>query len=230
MNKKVAARILLGTLALSGSVILFQNCGGFDVSHPPSSAQAVFAIKANDATSANILTLVNNPSSLVEGSAFTVTADLSSFASDTQFLWDHDFSNGLTYCELTTSVDKTTTSFSCPGSGVVTVDLTAYNSDGTTQPFSMQVTIGTATTTVTATPTPGAGSTPTPTPTPVTLSADAMLFNTTCSGCHGTLPNLTDKKGTTLSQLQNALATVPAMNFLNPMSATEEAEIISALN
>ena len=229
MNKKVAARIILGTLALSGSVFLFQNCGGFDVSHPPSSAQTVFTVKTNDATSASVLTLVNDPTTLVGGSPFTVTADLSSFASDTQFMWDHDFSYGLTYCELTTSMDKTTTSFACPGSGIATVDFTAYNSDGTTQPFTMSVTIGTATTTIVATPTPSSGGTPTPTPTPVVLSADAMLYNTTCSGCHGTLPNLTDKKGISLTDLQTALATQPKMAFLNPMSLTEENAIISAL-
>ena len=230
MNTKVATRLLLGSLLLMVPVIMFQNCAGYDpaTSSAMLSNKSAVAISSTDGT----LRVVQDPSSLLPGAPFTVIADLSKFPSDDQFLWDHDFGDGLTYCALTTSLDKTTTSFSCPGSGQVSVNLTAYASDGSTQTVSLAVNLGNgpSVTIPGATPTPVV-STPTPTPTPVGLSSDAMLYNTTCSGCHGTLPNLTDKKGTTLAQLNNAIANVGAMAFLaTTLSATDKNNIISALN
>ena len=219
-------------------ILFFQNCGkpGFNAeTHGIISGSAV---QSSVSAEPSILALLTPQNDIQPGTPFRIYADLSSYPSGTTYLWDADFDTGLLYCEQTTSVDRMMTDFECPSAGVMTAKLTVILPDGGSYFYSLQIGIGgvvptpTATPMATPTPTPTAtpppGSTPTPTPTPM-LSAGAQLYNMKCGNCHGMLPGNSVKMNRSLTQLNNALTNVGAMQAIS-LTADQKTMIINALN
>lgn len=69
----------------------------------------------------------------------------------------------------------------------------------------------------TATPAPTATPRPTATPTPTPTLDGAALYNTYCSGCHGT-----SKRGSSATTIQNAINTnIGGMGFLNTLTPAQ---------
>ena len=219
-------------------ILFFQNCGkpGFNAeTHGIISGSAV---QSSVSAEPSILALDTPQNDIQPGTPFRVFANLSAYPGGTTYLWDSDFDTGLLYCEMTTSVDRSITDFECPSAGVITVKLTVILPDGGNYFYSLQIGVGgvvptptptpVATPTPTPTATPGPGSTATPTPTPM-LSDGAQLYNLKCSNCHGSLPGNSTKMNRTLTQLNNALTNVGAMQSIS-LTADQKTMIINALN
>jgi hypothetical protein len=195
------------------TVVLFQNCGSFKA-HDESSVGLIM--------SAGVKIALDPSLGLPQkGQAFRVLANTSAYPSGTQFLWDHEFGDGSTYCEQTTSFDKSFTTFLCPDSGSVKVYLFISTPDGSQDLATLDLFVGDSS---------GEGPNPTPTPTPMpTVETGASLYNQHCSGCHGPLATST-KRNRSLTQLNNAITGVATMRNLSTLTTQQRQLIIDALN
>lgn len=206
-------------------LLLFQNCGEFragskDISSNASSSQIAIAQGAQ-----SVVVLTSDPSQIFAGAGFNVRADLSSFPSDAQYLWTHEFSDGLTFCEVTTTFDRTQTTVACPHKGSVLVTLNVIFSDGTSQAYSVTVEILDPSQATQPPPGPIPGPPLPPAPLP-----GVAIYNSKCASCHGALPDQSNRYNITLAQLDGALVNVPAMVPLaSQLSASDKQAIVDAL-
>jgi mono/diheme cytochrome c family protein len=60
-------------------------------------------------------------------------------------------------------------------------------------------------------------------------SAGALLYDQNCASCHGSLAN-SAKRGRTAVQIQNAIISIPSMNYLSNLNATQIQQIATALS
>ena len=234
MNYLLMQKILGLLLVVILPILSFQNCGkpGFHADLSGSVPGKVAQESLSEGPT--ILDLRTADSDLQPGMPFRIFADLTGFPMGSLTFWDSDFTPGSTYCLETTSLDGTTTDFECPSPGVMTAKLTILTPEGGSHFFSMQIGIGGVVPTptvpeATPTPTPAPNATPTPSATPVMLSQGAQLYNMKCSGCHGTLPGSSNKMNRSLTDLNNALMKVGAMQSIS-LTADQKTMIINALN
>lgn len=193
------------------SVAAFQNCGEFAPSIPGGRS-------LSSASSGNSRLWSVTPT-LVKNQSIEVRADLSTYPASTDFYWDHEFGDGSTYCDQTTSPDRSTVTFLCSAEGRLRVLFIAQAENGDEESESITLYVN------------GTGG-PGPTPTPPPDAGGAPLYTQYCSGCHGALA-VSTKRGRTLAQLNGSIgnAGISDMNTmtLRNLSTTDRQAIITAL-
>jgi hypothetical protein len=194
------------------TVLLFQNCGSFKAQDGP---QSIVSFSSSGEKIALDVSL-GLPQ---KGQAFRILGNTSAYPAGTQFLWDHEFGNGSSYCEQTTSFDKSSTTFLCPEAGPLKVFLYIASPDGSQDMAALELFVGDGS----GQPNP----TPAPTPTPM-AETGVSLYNQYCSGCHGPVATST-KRNRTLTQLNNAITGVATMRNLSTLTNQQRQLIIDAL-
>lgn len=193
------------------SAVAFQNCGEFAPSAPGG--------RSFSSASSGSGRLWSVTPSVVRNQAIEVRADLSAYPDATDFFWDHEFGDGSTYCDQTTSPDRSTVTFLCSAEGRLRVLFIAQNENGDEESESITLYVN------------GTGG-PGPSPTPPPDVSGVQLYTQYCSGCHGALATST-KRGRTLAQINGSIgnAGVPAMNTstLRNITTAERQAIVTAL-
>lgn len=195
-------------ISLTLTLVLGQACGKFE-------SVSIEASENGDEVNKSAAKITLDPASLLtKESPIRVYNEISDYPAGTQILWDHQFGNGLTYCEQTTSLNRTSTVFVCPSTGTLKVFLVVITPLGEEQVTSIELQISDQ---ITA-----------PTPTPPPQISGSGLYNQYCSGCHGPLASST-KRGTSISALNNAISSVSTMRGLSSLTSAERQAIVDAL-
>lgn len=195
-------------IPLTLTLALGQACGKFQsASELPSNG--------GDIVDKAVAKLTLDPASLLtKESPIRVYNEILDYPEGTQIFWDHQFGNGLTYCEQTTSINRASTVFVCPSTGTLKVFLVVINPQGEEQVTSLEVQIS--------------DQTSIPTPTPLPQISGTTLYNQYCSGCHGPITS-SDKRRATISALNNAISSVSAMRNLSSLTSAQRQAIVDAL-
>jgi hypothetical protein len=160
----------------------FQNCAGGQF-------HAVISpgVNALSPIAPNILTLMTPQNLIQPNAAFTVTVNQSGFPpGTTTYLWETDFTDGLIFCDETTSFDASTSSITCPEAGTASVTITVATAGSTTPvTYTLPVTVGSPAPSPTPTGTPGPTPSPSPTEGPqATYTYLAANLFMVCASCH----------------------------------------------
>jgi|GEM_PF-5185291 len=196
-------KTLTGLFILS-LIVTMQNCGKGNFASPKSVSSL--------GTSSDLSVLRSGSSD--QAITVDVRASAALLRNAKSVLWDHVFGEDLTYCEQTTTADKSVTTFLCPGEGWLTVSLFIEYLDGTQVTKQAQIYLS---------------------PTGASQGGHedemtgAQLYTLYCSGCHGAL-NVSTKRGVTLERLNSALNSQSAMTGLkNQLTDETKSAIVQAL-
>lgn len=203
----------LAALLIGFTIFGFQNCGEFA---PASGAKGGRAFAALSSASGRLWLETANPRA---GSSFDVGAETGAFSPGSELYWDHEFSDGTTFCIQTSSPDRSQATFQCPSAGLVRVTVIAIAPDGQEDSESLEFTVASAD-----------GQAPPPPSSSGSGAAKTgeQLYNSNCSGCHGPLA-MSTKRGATLTRLNSSILNVGVMASLRTLTTAERQAIVTAL-
>lgn len=211
MNAPIKIAIFVTALA---STMLFQNCGQF--------ASDNEASLSSFAEASGGIVLLTSPRA---GYAIEARAKTSYFPSGSQLLWDHEFGDGTSYCEQTTSSDRASTVFLCPTEGILKIMVIAVDASGNEMSDVLTTVVAADDGTIPTTPTPAE-------------SSGAQLYTSYCLGCHrGSESNGkitgSQKQNVTLARLNSAIGNASFTmdtSALRGLTPAERQKIVDALN
>lgn len=135
-----------------------------------------------------------------------------------EFVWDHSFSDGTTYCEQETNFAGTMASFTCPSSGTLVIKLSFFPEGDLEKEETYEKVIEISDSgIIVQPPTSDPGVKPDPKAPMDPIVIGKALYETRCLGCHGA----TGKRNKTANQIASAISGVSAMRSLTDLSRAD---------
>ncbi len=132
MNVRVLRSRVVGFIAFFSLFPAFQNCGVGFRPMAPEERQAGDSPTGLSVTSGSLGT-VAGMAQVGKGMVFRVDVDESLVRKYGRLMWDNVYSDGMSYCDQTTSFDQRITYLQCKEDGVVAIRLLSYGEDGDPQ-------------------------------------------------------------------------------------------------